>query len=66
MMERSAAAARSKKYAKSEVDYERPAQGMDHCSECVHFEVYLWKNKCEIVAGEILPGDWCSKFKRKE
>ncbi len=65
-MERSAVAARSnKKYAKSEVKYERPAQGMDHCSDCLHFEPFLWKNKCEIVAGEILPRDWCDKFKRK-
>ena len=49
---------------KSEVSYEHPAKGPNHCSQCVHFEV-LHKNGCEVVKGHIEPEDWCEKFQQK-
>jgi hypothetical protein len=47
-------------YAKSEVQFEHPAKGKNHCSQCVHF---LGNGKCEIVSGLIRPEDWCDKWK---
>jgi hypothetical protein len=49
---------------KSAVEYESPAKGPDHCSLCKHFEV-RHRHGCEIVAGTILPADWCNKFSRR-
>ena len=49
---------------KSEVEFEHPAKGDHHCSQCVHFEV-LHKNGCEVVQGHIEAQDWCDKFKPK-
>lgn len=51
-----------KKYDKSEVGFESPAKGPNHCSMCEHYQ----GGKCEIVRGEVKPGDWCNKFKKKE
>ena len=52
------------KYSKSEVGFEHPAQGQQTCAGCSHFEVDAPLH-CEIVAGRILPGDWCRKYKAK-
>lgn len=46
------------KLAKSEVQYENPATGMDHCKECRYFH----DRKCEIVAGPINPNGWCTLY----
>jgi 2'-5' RNA ligase superfamily len=53
----------SKKFSKPEVDFESPAKGPHHCSECVHF--LATAESCEIVTGKILPGDWCKRFEPK-
>ena len=52
-------------FDKSEVQFEHPAKGANHCSQCVHFQV-LHKNGCEIVKGHIEAGDWCNKFKAEK
>lgn len=49
---------------KSQVSYEHPAKGPDHCSDCVHFAV-RGPQTCAIVAGHIEGGDWCERFRRK-
>lgn len=46
-------------YAKSEVGFEHPAKGPQHCAECKHFRA---PSGCEIVSGLIRPEDWCKKF----
>lgn len=51
------------KFTKTEVDFEHPAKGVNHCGECKHFEVHGPK-LCEIIAGTILPEDWCNKFSK--
>jgi hypothetical protein len=51
------------KFTKSEVHYESPAKGMDHCSQCVHFQSS--EKHCDIVKGLIQPEDWCKKFQEK-
>ncbi len=48
-------------YNKSEVNFQSPAAGMDHCISCVHYIA----GRCEIVKGLILPGDWCNKFQKR-
>lgn len=48
-----------KMYLKSEVAYERPATGTDHCKQCVHF---ISPKSCETVTGTIRPEDWCNRF----
>lgn len=50
------------KFEKSEVGFEHPAEGKDHCSQCMYFEVFGPK-KCAIVTGVILPTDWCEEFR---
>ena len=45
--------------SKSEVQYEHPAKGPHHCSQCRHFKS---PHSCEIVEGRIAPEDWCKKF----
>jgi len=50
------------KLAKSQVEYEAPAQGKDHCSLCRHFKS---PRACELVAGKIEPIDWCKLFERR-
>ncbi len=49
------------KLSKKEVEFEHPAQGSDHCSQCRHFNRETREN-CRIVAGVVLPADWCRKF----
>lgn len=44
---------------KTQVGYEHPAKGEDHCSECKHFKA---PNGCEIVGGFIRAEDWCKHF----
>lgn len=53
----------AKKFTKREVGFEHPAKGSDHCMECEHYEP--GRDKCQIVAGEIQPQDWCRKFEAK-
>jgi hypothetical protein len=53
------------KHSKKSVDFEHPAQGKDHCEDCIYFQVFA-KNKCAIVAGRIEPGDWCKEFHKGE
>lgn len=48
-------------YTKAEVGFEHPAQGPNHCGDCVHFR----QGTCDIVSGRIEAGDWCRKFKMK-
>ena len=50
------------KFQKSQVDFEHPAKGPHHCSQCRHFEA---PDACEIVAGTINRRDWCKKFASK-
>lgn len=51
-----------KKFKKSEVEFEHPAKGKNHCRECVHFES---PNRCAIVEGVVKGTDWCDKFEAK-
>lgn len=46
---------------KSEVQFESPAKGMQHCIACTHYIA----GRCEIVRGEVLPGDWCRLFQKR-
>ena len=50
-------------YDKSEVQFEHPAKGPHHCSQCVH---YYGHGMCEIVKGKVEPQDWCKKFESKK
>jgi hypothetical protein len=50
------------KFTKAQVGFEHPAQGMDHCRDCVHFRR---PHGCQIVAGTVQAGDWCRKFQAK-
>lgn len=50
------------KLAKSAVDFEHPAKGPHHCTECRHF---LAPHGCELVRGHINAGDWCDRFTMK-
>lgn len=50
------------KLSKASVGYEHPAKGPDHCGDCVYFQAD--SNACGLVAGKILPEDWCRRFKR--
>jgi len=49
------------RYEKSQVEFEHPAKGPNHCSQCVHFQ----GKTCEIVKGSVDPEDWCNKFKAR-
>ncbi len=49
-------------YSKPAVNFESPAKGMDHCIACVHYIA----GRCELVAGTILPGDWCRLFEKRK
>lgn len=53
------------KFDKSDVDFEHPAKGKDHCKDCQYFEVF-GPQKCAIVSGKIEPGDWCKEFHEGE
>lgn len=53
------------KYKKTEVAFEHPAKGKDHCALCRYFETFL-PDRCEIVSGMVLDGDWCGKFQKSE
>lgn len=48
---------------KAEVDFEHPAKGDHHCSECRHFAA---PHACRVVEGRIDPGDWCKRFEAKD
>lgn len=48
------------KYTKSEVKFEHPAKGPNHCKDCAHWEA---PNRCKLVEGRTLGVDWCEKFK---
>jgi hypothetical protein len=50
-----------KQFPKSEVGFEHPAKGDEHCKDCKHFEV-LHAHGCERVQGVILPADYCERF----
>lgn len=50
------------KQDKKAVAFEHPAKGAHHCSECRHYRA---DETCEIVAGRVLPRDWCKEFKAK-
>lgn len=47
------------KKPKSEVNFEHPAKGPNHCSQCIHFDP---ERACELVEGQIEPEDWCRLF----
>lgn len=51
------------KMSKSSVDFEHPAQGPHHCSQCRHF--LSEDEACKIVAGHIEAIDWCKKFSKR-
>lgn len=48
-------------YSKSEVKFESPAKGMDHCGDCKYF----LGGRCQIVTGIVQAGDWCNKFSKE-
>lgn len=48
------------KVSKESVDYS-PGMRTSHCAVCEHYES---PDACEVVAGRIDPGYWCSRFKR--
>jgi len=55
------------KYDKSKVQFEHPAKGPHHCSQCVHFNkparpYDLLKKNCEVVIGLVEKVDWCNRF----
>jgi hypothetical protein len=51
------------KLEKADVDFEHPAKGPHHCSECEHFEP---PHACGLVKGRIDAGDWCRRFRAKD
>jgi phage-related protein (TIGR01555 family) len=54
-------AAIPEKLSKASVHFESPAQGKDHCRDCVHY--LSAKTQCQIVEGtDIFPKDWCEEF----
>jgi len=58
-------AAATHQFSKSEVGFQHPAKGPDHCKDCVFFEV-IKTHGCQIVSGLILPVDWCKKYVREK
>jgi len=53
--------AMAEKYAHTEVQFEHPAKGKNHCSQCVH-----WTGSgCRIVKPPVKAGDWCNKFESR-
>ena len=52
------------KKLKSEVAYENPARGPDHCGGCRYFEL-IEPNHCSKVQGIIVASAWCRLFKEK-
>jgi hypothetical protein len=52
------------KLSKSAVDFEHPAKGPNHCSQCRHF--LPDQLACRIVAGHITGRDWCKRFLDKD
>jgi len=51
-----------KKFDKSEVGFEHPAKGPNHCGACTH---YIGGGYCAIVSGLVLAQDWCKKFSKE-
>jgi hypothetical protein len=47
------------KYDKSEVQFESPARGTDHCIQCQNF---MSPDYCLRVNGKVHPDDWCKLF----
>ena len=54
----------SVKKPKSEVQYENPAHGRDHCAGCKYFEV-RGPQQCLKVQGTIKATAWCKLFEKK-
>ena len=50
-----------KKEGHEAVDFEHPARGPNHCSECEH---YVGRH-CTKVVDPISPEDWCRLFEAK-
>jgi SPP1 gp7 family putative phage head morphogenesis protein len=50
---------KAEKFTHAEVEFEHPAKGPHHCSECQH---YGGVDDCELVKSPIAPDDWCNKF----
>lgn len=51
------------KQPQSAVDFEHPAQGLCHCSQCLHYRAV--GGACTLVEGRIAPDDWCKLFDLK-
>lgn len=49
------------KLTQKEVGLEHPARGPHRCSQCIHFNQQTQAD-CHIVAGRVLPRDWCHEF----
>jgi hypothetical protein len=47
---------------KASVQYTDHGTHKEHCSKCEH---YVDNCTCSVVKGDIVPGGWCSKYKRK-
>lgn len=45
-------------FSKQDVEFEHPARGDKHCSDCKYFEIH-GPQACEIVEGHIEGPDWC-------
>ena len=51
------------KVSQESVDFESPAQGLDHCIQCEFFDS---PHSCLRVEGRIHPADWCKLFSINE
>ena len=49
--------------SKAEVYYTDDGSDREHCGICRHF---LGPHGCEIVAGRVVAGGWCSRFRALE
>ena len=49
----------SEKVEHSKAEYEHPAKGINHCSECEHFQS---PSGCEIVKSPVNRDGWCAFF----
>ncbi len=46
-------------HAQGDVQFEHPAKGANHCSQCEHF---IAPEGCRLVAPPVEPEDWCTLF----
>lgn len=51
------------KQSQSAVDFEHPATGARHCSQCLRYRAV--GAACTLVEGRVDPADWCKLFKLK-